>query len=350
MDDNTTTNNNVNNAELAPEYLKPDTAAAEARYDEWNNAMSSDVPEFAGEEGGQSQIAPERLAANTGYDDDLAKAAGSIRALDAPAQKYGAGAVMEAIKTTDISTSENPIGDIYQSLGVDTREEREELRDIREASKDRVDEFQDRTGMPPAMERTTNKVDAANRARFEIDELKSLATKVEGESARFAELRDEARAQGDNVYDVAVRGTKKRGMADLFEVLRTQEERGSEQPEAGATGETPSAGGDEAETPIDGDTKGLEGEAKDEEASGEEVVAGEQTAEVTGEEATVEAVETDADNETTLGIVASDDKEGLVEPVVNSLTVTEDGAIKIVNPGPANQDGLVKPTEQKPTV
>jgi hypothetical protein len=200
------------------------------------------------------------------------------------------------------------------------------------------------------MERTTNKVDAANRARFEIDELKSLATKVEGESARFAELRDEARAQGDNVYDVAVRGTKKRGMADLFEVLRTQEERGSEQPEAGATGETPSAGGDEAETPIDGDTKGLEGEAKDEEASGEEVVAGEQTAEVTGEEATVEAVETDADNETTLGIVASDDKEGLVEPVVNSLTVTEDGAIKVVNPGPANQDSLVKPTEQKPTV
>lgn len=222
--------NDTNNIENSPEYLKPDIAAAEERYDKWNSAMEDGVPEFAGENAEQDQTPLENTDANTGYDEDLAKAAGTIHSLDAPAQKFGAGAVMEAIKYTDISTSSDPMGDIYQKLGVDTDVEKKELRDIKAASKDDVAEFQEQAGMPTTANRDASRTDAANRARYEINELKNLASKVESESPRFTELRERARVEGDNVYDVAVKDTTKHGMTDLFNTLKAQEEQAPEQP------------------------------------------------------------------------------------------------------------------------
>lgn len=241
--------NDTNNIENSPEYLKPDIAAAEERYDKWNSAMEDGVPEFAGEDVEQDQTPPENTDANTGYDEDLAKAAGTVRSLDAPAQKFGTGAVMEAIKYTDISTSSDPMGDIYQKLGVDTDVEKRELRDIKAASKDDVAEFQEQAGMPTTANRDASRTDAANRARYEINELKNLASKVESESPRFTELRERARVEGDNVYDVAVKDTSRRGMTDLFNTLKDQEEQAPEQP----TEEVPNAeeGQLEAEHPAD---------------------------------------------------------------------------------------------------
>ena len=91
-------------------------------------------------------------------------------------------------------------------------------------------EFQEQAGMPTTANRDASRTDAANRARYEINELKNLASKVESESPRFTELRERARVEGDNVYDVAVKDTSRRGMTDLFSTLKAQEEQAPEQP------------------------------------------------------------------------------------------------------------------------
>ena len=238
-------------AEFSSEQLK--TAA------KWGAAMASGVPEFAGEGFGLpkgpnlvTKVASkvgEKVVSDVGekmfgsanetnefygeakdeqgefgekHDDGISDAAALINyGLNAAALEYGVETVVQKLKGFDSFGSEDPIGDFYKYMGIDTPAEYEAVRDEGVASGEAVEAFREGPNAP-----AQNK--SAEGALKAIADMKELISEVEGADPRYEELRQGAKAAGKGYFDYAVSSFGVQGLTELFQVLAAQREMADE--------------------------------------------------------------------------------------------------------------------------
>ena len=214
QDDSFTTNPEVINSKANSE---PNIATA----NEWNAAMA-DAPEYAGDSPESVDTAPEPVVEATQLpgeqdDDGIENASAIINyGLDAAARTLGVEAVAQMIKNFDCTGSEDPIGDLYNLLGIDTKEERQELHDVRRANMNTETEFREEFNVPAP---SKYKKEAAVKA---IQDMKELISEVEGADPAYAAMRNETSGKG--YFAHAVEGYEKQGFVELFQSLKKQRE------------------------------------------------------------------------------------------------------------------------------
>lgn len=187
-------------AEVSPER---EQAAAE-----WSEAME-DVPEF-----------------NEGITD----AAALINyGLNAAAREKGVEYVVQAIKEFDASGREEPIKDLFASLGIDTPEEHKDVLDEADAAKAAEEGFREGVNAPSPKKSTEGAFAA-------IDDMKELIMEVEGADPRYEELREGARRAQKGYFDYAVSTFGVQDLTTLFEVLAEQREKADEEPKEEVAG------------------------------------------------------------------------------------------------------------------
>lgn len=175
------------------------------RDQDFSEAMS-DV-KYAGEQ-------PNNMDESEKFDKAVSDAAAVINyGLNAVARDRGVGYVIGVIKGFDPDGSEDPMMDLFISLGIDTQAEVQEVDEENEAAKSK-EEVAFRKGVnAPLQERS---VDGARAA---IKAIKELIAEVEGADPRFGRLRTEATAAGKNIFDYAVEKYNVRGFTELFDAL-----------------------------------------------------------------------------------------------------------------------------------
>ncbi len=153
------------------------------------------------------------------YQEDIANAAAIINyGLDAAARKYGPEIVMQRIKDFDPSGSEDPIGDWFRHLGVDTPEEVKGMKDEARATKDSRTELKEQFDMPKDNKKSKE------GALMAIAEVKELMSEVEGADPAFDTLRQGAKTAGMGYYEYAVKEYDSRGLTELFQALKNQKD------------------------------------------------------------------------------------------------------------------------------
>lgn len=216
-------NNFENRFEMPPMTGLGETSAERmemARQYETNN------PPFAGEQFGVANEGNEyygeagKAEAEAGeeYNKGISNAAALINyGLDAAARERGVEYVVQTVKGFDASRSEDPIGDLYKALGVETKEDMKEIRDEGQAFKNNEAEFREGVNQPSQK----RSVEGAFKA---ISDMKELIAEVEGAEPRYAELRAGAKAAGKGYFEYAVSSYGTRGLTELFRVLAMQRE------------------------------------------------------------------------------------------------------------------------------
>ena len=153
------------------------------------------------------------------YQDDFAKVTTIINyGFDAAARKYGPELVMQRINDFDPSGSQDPIGDLFRHLGVDTPEEMKDVRNEAQATKDIEAEFKEQFDMPKDKEKSREGAIVA------IAEVKELMSEVEGADPAYESLRQGAKTAGMGYYEYAVKEYGSRGLVELFQVLKAQKD------------------------------------------------------------------------------------------------------------------------------
>ncbi|MBR6097333.1 hypothetical protein IKP94_01105 [Candidatus Saccharibacteria bacterium] len=214
QDDSFITNPEIINPKVNSE---PNVAAA----NNWNAAMT-DAPEYAGDSSENINTAPAPIAEAPQLpgeqdDDGIENASAIINyGLDAAARTLGVEAVAQMIKNFDCAGSEDPIRDLYNALGIDTKEERQELHDVRRANMGTETEFREEFNVPAP---SKYKREAAIKA---IQDMKELISEVEGADPAYAAMRNETSGQG--YFAHAVEGYEKQGFVELFRALKKQRE------------------------------------------------------------------------------------------------------------------------------
>lgn len=235
-------NNNPENFEVDPLRKNRERELSPIEGDFANSMSGDDVPEFAGEDfGNKTEIEygnanaendyygevtsdEAETGADEGLDNEGIKDASAILnyGLNAAAREYGVEKVVQGIKTFDATGSTSPITDLYKHLGVETKEEWNDVRDEARAARSSENEFKEQYGMPGTEKRSDEGVLEA------IKDMKELISEVEGADPRYESLRQGAKAAGMGYFDYAVKGYDVRGMTELFEVLAAQKEEKSE--------------------------------------------------------------------------------------------------------------------------
>ncbi len=193
---------------------------------DFEEAMGSGVPEFAGDDFMASASENESIEDATEseeYDAGISDAAALINyGLDAAAREMGVEVVVQKIKGFDPSGSEDPIGDFFRCLGIDSPVERKDLHEESMANKPNEAEFRDGANAP-SLKRS---YEGAFKA---IADMKELIAEVEGADPRYDELRAGAKAAGKGYFEYAVSNYGKRGLTELFSVLSQQGEKAEEE-------------------------------------------------------------------------------------------------------------------------
>jgi len=199
-------------------------------------SFETGVPEFKGDRFGTANPenlyygeAKDDISEGEKYDAGIADAAALINyGLDAAAREMGVETVVQKIKSFDTSGRENPIGDLFTTLGVDTPEEVRKIRDEDIATSAKEQEFREGVNAP-VINRSSEGVFKA------IDDMKELIAEVEGADPRYEELRQGARAAGKGFFEYAVSELGTRGLTELFEALAQQREKGKTEDEGDMT-------------------------------------------------------------------------------------------------------------------
>ncbi|MBQ5812476.1 hypothetical protein IIW29_02825, partial [Candidatus Saccharibacteria bacterium] len=237
---------NDNNYEQYPGFKVESVGEREvAPSEDFEKSFETGVPPFAGEQGGEmqyeqngetqyGQATMENLyygeAKDDGevndvgeqYDAGIADAATLINyGLDAAARELGVEAVVQKIKGFDASGRENPIGDLFRELGVNTPEQAELIREEGMATTANEREFREGVNNPGQK----RSYEGALKA---LSDMKELIGEVEGADPRYAELRAGARAAGKGYFEYAVSEFGSRGLTELFSVLARQREKADE--------------------------------------------------------------------------------------------------------------------------
>lgn len=152
-------------------------------------------------------------------DDTLINASPIVGYLNAAAREHGVEAVVQSIKSFDVSGTNQPIKDFYEHLGVETNAEREDIRDEAKVAKPSEIDFKDKYGL---VEDEKKSKDAAIEA---IKNMKHLIAGVEGADPKYEELREGARAAKMGYFEYAVKDYGVKGFTELFDVLASQKEK-----------------------------------------------------------------------------------------------------------------------------
>lgn len=190
-------------------FEKMPGASAEnnARADEFEETMSN-APDFAGN---QSEEAGET------FDEDIAGAASLITyGVNAATSEMGLDYVINTIERFDASSSENPLKDFYKSMGINTKEEREEMRDERKGVKSKEQGYfaSSPNGKPIKKPSKEGMVQA-------VKDLKELIRETQIDP-KYKELRDGASAMGVSIFKYAVKDYGKQDYVTLMKVLAEQ--------------------------------------------------------------------------------------------------------------------------------
>lgn len=200
--------------------------------------FESGVPPFAGESFGTAHednnyygesvdnSESESDEPESDYNESVASAASLINyGLDGVAREKGVEAVVQGIKSFDTTGSENPLRDLYNHLGIDTKEEFKDVREESMASKAQRMRFRDEYNMPKIEKRSREGMLKA------IADMKELIAEVESADPRYEELRNAAKAYGKGYFEYAVKNYGLRGLTELFSVLADQKEKKEKQEE-----------------------------------------------------------------------------------------------------------------------
>ena len=198
---------------------------------DFRKSFAEGVPEFSGDKFGiaheNNDFYGESVKEDSEseeYNDSVANAASLINyGLDAIAREKGVEVVVQGIKSFDTTGSENPLRDLYDHLGIDTREEFEDVRDESMASKFKKTQFREEYNMPKTQKRTREGMFKA------IADMKELIAEVEGADPRYEELRQSAKNYGKGYFEYAVKDFGLRGLTDLFSVLAEQKKKKEEE-------------------------------------------------------------------------------------------------------------------------
>lgn len=198
---------------------------------DFENSFAEGVPEFSGDKFGiaheNNDFYGESVKEDSEseeYNDSVANAASLINyGLDAIAREKGVEVVVQGIKSFDTTGSENPLRDLYDHLGIDTREEFEDVRDESMASKFKKTQFREEYNMPKTEKRTREGMLKA------IADMKELIAEVETADPRYEELRQSAKNYGKGYFEYAVKDFGLRGLTDLFSVLAEQKKKKEEE-------------------------------------------------------------------------------------------------------------------------
>ena len=189
----------------------------------FEESFKNGVPSFSGFGSGEKNSESDDAA--TEYNEGLADATAIINyGIDAAVREEGendAAAIQKVtnvLRDFDVSNSENPIRDLFRSLGVESREEMSEVRDEADASAPAELELRTQYSMPKTDERSREGAIAA------IKSMKELIAEVEGASPIYEDLRQGARAAGMGVFEYAVKNSDTRSLTELFKVLAEQRE------------------------------------------------------------------------------------------------------------------------------
>ena len=223
---------------------------------DFEKAMDSGVPEFAGDEFGFNsdadvsdvEVAVGESEESAEYDAGISDAAALINyGLNAATREMGVELVVQKIKSFDPSGSNDPIGDFFRYLGLDSPEERKEVRSESVAAKPSEIEFRNDVNAPSEK----RSVEGAFAA---IKDMKELISEVEGADPRYEELRMGAKAAGKGYFEYAVSNYGTRGLTELFTVLGQQREK-KDEGENSAVEEIENAEGEDGAEPNTGENK-----------------------------------------------------------------------------------------------
>ena len=200
--------------------------------------FESGVPPFAGENFGTAHEGNDYYGESvdnseseadepeSDYNEGVASAASLINyGLDGVAREKGVEAVVQGIKSFDATGSENPLRDLYDHLGIDTKEGFKDVREESMASKAQRMRFRDEYNMPKTEKRSREGMLKA------IADMKELIAEVESADPRYEELRTAAKAYGKGYFEYAVKNYGLRGLTELFSVLADQKEKKEKQEE-----------------------------------------------------------------------------------------------------------------------
>lgn len=195
------------------------------------------VPEFVGEQTTEvqyGQASPENLYygeakddkkeadAREEYDEGIADAAAIINyGLDAAARDLGVETVVQKIKGFDASGREDPIGDLFRELGINSSEESQAVKDESAAMVANETAFREGANNPGQR----RSPEGAFRA---LADMKELISEVEGADPRYEELRAGAKSAGKGYFEYAVSKFGTQGLTELFSVLAQQREKADE--------------------------------------------------------------------------------------------------------------------------
>ena len=155
--------------------VSPENAA---RAEAFESAME-DAPAFAGE------------SAENNFAD--ATAIISYGANEA-ARKYGVEHVVEAINEFNPDSSEDPINDLLESIGVESKEDRADARDINTNERALLDD----NSNPNA----SKNISRENAVRA-IKDFQNMIRAVKADSERFGDLNDDALDSGRGIFERA---------------------------------------------------------------------------------------------------------------------------------------------------
>lgn len=184
----------------------------------WTSTMSGagEGPSYFGERSAAdtSEATDASGEAVDGYNKDISEGAAILNyGLNGAAAQLGVGVVVEGIKNFDVSSSENPVRDLLNSLGIDSKPEFKELRENQAAHKDNQNAFYDSDNGPVVLTRSNE------GARKAIEDMQDLIRAVEKDDDDYADLREAAKVNNKNLFEQAITEYKVQDLASLFSAL-----------------------------------------------------------------------------------------------------------------------------------
>lgn len=192
----------ANMGNLSTSNLGETSPESAARAAEWSEAME-DAPEFNGE---QKEEAPDR-------DQNIAEASAILNyGLNAASRETSVEQVIQTISNFIPKADEDPIDQLMIELGIDTKEEVEDLEDESKASKLNEEKYRQDVNAPATIKRSRE------GALIAIREVKDLVNEVKTSPA-YAGLRAEALSSNKGLFEYAVSKFGVRDLTVLFSAL-----------------------------------------------------------------------------------------------------------------------------------
>ena len=200
---------------------------------DFESAMKTGVPEFAGEQFGVASEVNNYYGETMGasedgeeFNEDISNAANIINyGLNAASRELSVEQVVQRINDFDPTGSGDPIGDLYEHLGITTAEDRKDVKEEAAVAAPAETEFRESVNAPATMNKS---VEGAFKA---IADMKALVADVEGADPRYEELRSKARLAGMGYFEYAVKDFGVQGLVELFQVLSEQKKKAEEEEE-----------------------------------------------------------------------------------------------------------------------